>query len=109
MAAKPSAKKSETVEFRLSHADKTAFMALCRAEGLTASEAIRRAIDARVRRPAERSRSWRRMALAAGVGLALGAAAVPALAQALSPSRAAFDRLDRDHDGLLTFDEFRPR
>ncbi|UQV18680.1 EF-hand domain-containing protein [Brevundimonas albigilva] len=49
------------------------------------------------------------MALAAVVGLALGAAAVPALAQALSPSRAAFERLDRDHDGLLTFEEFRLR
>lgn len=109
MAAKPFAKKSETVEFRLSHADKTAFMALCRADGLTASEAIRRAIEARLRHRAERLRSWRRMALAAGVGLALGAAAVPALAQALSPSRTAFERLDRDHDGLLTFDEFRQR
>ncbi|MCV0413421.1 MAG: hypothetical protein K5831_00875 [Brevundimonas sp.] len=109
MAVRPSAKKSETVEFRLSHADKTAFVALCRAEGLTASEAIRRAIEARLRRPAERARFWRRMALAAVVGLALGAGAVPALAQALSPSRAAFERLDRDHDGLLTFEEFRLR
>ena len=38
-------KKSETVEIRLPHATKTAFMEKCRAEGRTASDAIRRFID----------------------------------------------------------------
>ena len=46
---------------------------------------------------------------AALAGLALGAVAVPALAQSRSaaPSRAAFDRLDRNHDGVVSFDEYR--
>jgi len=37
MTHRKSPKKTETVEIRLSHAAKTAFMARCRAEGMTAS------------------------------------------------------------------------
>lgn len=43
-------KKSETVEIRLPHATKTAFMDKCRTEGRTASEAIRRFIDSELDR-----------------------------------------------------------
>ncbi|WP_292045615.1 MULTISPECIES: hypothetical protein [unclassified Brevundimonas] len=105
-------KKDETVEVRLSHAAKTAFMARCQAEGRTASEAIRRFIDAELSQTAARrsvSTGWRQLAAAALAGLALGAVAAPALAQSRSaaPSRAAFDRLDRNHDGLVSFDEYR--
>ena len=44
---------------------------------------------------------WRR--------LALGAVAVPSLAQSPAEpgSRAAFERLDRNHDAMVSFDEFR--
>ncbi|GAW40898.1 hypothetical protein SH203_01300 [Brevundimonas sp. SH203] len=106
-------KKDETVEVRLSHAAKTAFMARCQAEGRTASEAIRRFIDAELNQTTAARRSvpagWRQLAAAALAGLALGAVAVPALAQshAAPPSRAAFDRLDRNHDGVVSFDEYR--
>ena len=105
-------KKDETVEVRLSYAAKTAFMARCQAEGRTASEAIRRFIDAELNQTAARRSiptGWRQLAAAALAGLALGAVAVPALAQSRSaaPSRAAFDRLDRNHDGVVSFDEYR--
>lgn len=105
-------KKDETVEVRLSHAAKTAFMARCQTEGRTASEAIRRFIDAELNQTAARrsiSAGWRQLAAAALAGLALGAVAAPALAQshAAPPSRAAFERLDRNHDGVISFDEYR--
>ena len=104
-------KKTETVEIRLPHATKTAFMARCRDEGRTASDAIRRFIDAELNatssgRPQPRL-SWRPL-LAAVAGLALGAVAAPSLAQS-SPTRADFDRLDRNHDGVVSFDEYRAR
>ena len=35
--------------------------------------------------------------------------AAPSLAQTAPASRPAFDHLDRDHDGLLSFEEFRAR
>jgi len=106
-------KKSETVEIRLPYVTKTAFMARCRAEGRTASDAIRSFIDAELDR-SEEVRSpvrpgWSPLLAAAAAGLALGAAAAPSLAQSVAPSKAAFDHLDRDHDGVLRFDEFRAR
>ena len=56
-------KKTETVEIRLPHATKTAFMARCRDEGRTASDAIRRFIDAELNatssgRPQPRLTCW---------------------------------------------------
>ncbi|MGX1588635.1 EF-hand domain-containing protein [Brevundimonas diminuta] len=107
MTHRKSPKKTETVEIRLSHTAKTAFMARCRAQGMTASEAIRRFIDAD--RGDVRVAPWRQIWIAAVAGLALGAVAAPSLAQSLSPSRAAFDRLDRDRNGVVTFEEFRAR
>ena len=106
-------KKSETVEIRLPHATKSAFMARCRAEGRTASDAIRRFIDAELSQTSATRRaprlSWRPLLAAAVAGLALGAVAAPSLAQSAPPSRAAFDRMDRSHDGVLSFDEYRAR
>ncbi|TFW15340.1 hypothetical protein EGY25_00075 [Brevundimonas intermedia] len=114
-------KKSETVEIRLPHATKTAFMARCRAEGRTASDAIRRFIDAELSQTSSTRRSprlaprlaprlsWRPLLAAAVAGLALGAVAAPSLAQSSPPSRAAFDRMDRNHDGVVSFDEYRAR
>ena len=104
-------KKTETVEIRLPHATKTAFMARCRAEGRTASDAIRRFIDAELSQNSATRRAprlgWR--PLLAVAGLALGAVAAPSLAQSSPPSRAAFDRMDRNHDGVVSFDEYRAR
>ncbi|WP_426025120.1 EF-hand domain-containing protein [Brevundimonas sp. TSRC1-1] len=106
-------KKSETVEIRLPHATKTAFMDKCRIEGRTASEAIRRFIDSELDRSTTARSSirmgWRQLLAAAFAGLALGAVAAPSLAQSVTPDRAAFNRLDRDHDGMVSFEEFRAR
>jgi hypothetical protein len=111
-AAKP-AKKSETIEVRLSHEAKTAFMDRCRLDERTASEAIRLFIDGQidphVTAPRRRSPHWR-TAIAAAVGVALGmGAAAPSLARASQTSRAAFDQFDRNRDGVLSYDEFRSR
>jgi len=110
---RPKLKKSETVEVRLPYATKTAFMSRCRAEGRTASDAIRRFIEDEVSptRGARRAfpGAWRQLLAAAVAGLAIGAVAAPSLAQSAPPSRAAFDRLDRNHDGVVSFDEFRAR
>ncbi|MGV9006098.1 MAG: hypothetical protein ACOH1H_05085 [Brevundimonas sp.] len=103
-------KKSETIEIRLPHATKTAFMACCKDERRTVSEAVRAFMEREIggnRRPG-RTRGWHALA-ALVAGLALGAVAAPSLAQsqAAPGSRAAFDRLDRNHDGLVSLDEFR--
>src|SRR5690606_11449001 len=107
-------KKSETIEVRLPFETKTAFMARCRNDGRTASEAVRAYIDREiaaepVRR--ERSRWWQVAAAAAAAGLALGAVAATSLAQVAMSHEAAqaFHALDADHDGVLTLAEFRGR
>jgi hypothetical protein len=107
------AKKSETIEIRLSYEAKTAFMERCRLERRSASEALRLFIDAQldarsgVRPP--RSPSWR-IVVAGMIGAALGlGAAAPSFAHATEYSKAAFDRLDRNHDGVLSYREFRSR
>ncbi|WP_396593000.1 EF-hand domain-containing protein [Brevundimonas sp. R86498] len=103
-------KKSETLEVRLPHAAKTAFMDRCHASGLTASEVVRTLIEREVAGPrGRRSRTgWQALA-AAIAGVALGAIAVPSIAQALPGSRADFDRMDADRDGVVTFAEFQDR
>jgi hypothetical protein len=113
MASSRPPKKSETIEIRLSHEAKAAFMERCRLEKRTASDAIRLFIDDRLHpRSAAGGRrlpSWRIVA-AGAIGLALGlGAAAPSFAHAMQTSRAAFDRLDRNHDGVLTYSEFRAR
>lgn len=105
-------KKSETLEIRLPHAAKAAFMQRCRADGLTASEVVRDLIERRVQTVAARPRRLARAgwALAAALGgVAIGAAAAPAIAQALPGSQAAFDQLDTNRDGVLTPAEFSAR
>ena len=103
-------KKSETLEVRLPYATKTAFMARCRDDGRTASEAVRAFVDREVETGAERSRRFRlrgwQALVAALAGLAVGAVAAPSLADPASMSRAVFDRMDRNHDGVLSFAEF---
>ena len=109
MASIKPPKKSETIEVRLSHEAKTAFMERCRRERLTASEAIRLFIDDQAGPKPRRRRGayWRIIAAGvAGAVLGLGAAA-PSLAWGAQNTRTAFDRLDRNHDGVLNYQEFK--
>ncbi len=106
-------KKSETIEIRLSHEAKAAFMERCRQDQRTASEAVRSFIEAEIDpRPAvpeRRTHAWRILAAALfGAALGVGAAA-PSLAHAAHGDRAAFDQLDRNHDGVLSYQEFQRR
>jgi len=109
-AGKPP-KKSDMLEVRLPHETKVAFMARCRETRRTASEAVRvfidQELDGRAGRPSRPSLVWRVLA-AALAGLAVGAAAAPSLARPLS-THGAFDRLDVNHDGVLSFEEFSRR
>jgi hypothetical protein len=108
----PRLKKSETLEIRLPYPTKLAFMARCRDEGRTASEALRGYIDGAVEaRPARKAR--RNLIAGALVAAAVGAIALPSLAH--PTLRAQFDRLaaaadfarlDTDHDGKISFAEF---
>jgi hypothetical protein len=136
MSAKPRLKKSETLEIRLPYPTKLAFMARCRDEGRSASEALRGFIEGHIEPPRAVRRSPLRLLsgrlisgrlisgrLVAGalVAAAVGAIALPSLAR---PSlRAQFDRLDlaghgaisltdfarldSNHDGEVSFAEFR--
>jgi len=103
-------KKTETLEIRLGHDAKTAFMARCRREGVTASDAVRAFIEGEGRsRRSRRATVGLVSAMAAGIaGLVVGAAAAPSVAQTATDA-SSFARLDRDHDGLLTPAEFSAR
>ncbi|WP_174274054.1 EF-hand domain-containing protein [Sphingomonas bacterium] len=113
MTTARSSKKSETIEVRLSYAAKIAFMARCRQERRTASEAIRLFIDDTIApHPHIRLRpiAHARIVMAGVVGAMLGVgAAAPSFAHATENSQAAFDRLDRNHDGVLSAKEFLDR
>jgi hypothetical protein len=102
-------KKTETIELRLPHEMKAAFMARCRASGASASEALRGFIAdyAEGRTGARRRRRLvtpARAAILAGALLAGAALAQPSMARASLP--AAFARIDADHDGKISFEEF---
>jgi hypothetical protein len=101
-------KKSDTIEVRLPHAVKRAFMDQCRAEGRTASDVVRGFVETRIAgeqagRPA--SRRWLRPVVAAGMIGALGLA-MPAAVTAAPDFRPGFAAVDRNHDGILTPDEY---
>jgi hypothetical protein len=99
-------KKSETIEVRLPYAAKQAFMARCRAEGRTASDAVRAFIEAET---AERPRGRRGVLaarLAAGALLAAAAGAIAAPTLAHTNRTAEFERLDANHDGVISKAEF---
>jgi len=110
MTVQQSPKKSETLEIRLPYATKTAFMARCRDEGRTASDAMRGFIDGELVGRSRPSRSiWWQALAAVSAGIAIGAVAAPSVAQTRPVDRAAFDRLDRDGNGALAFEEFARR
>lgn len=110
--AKP--KKSESLEIRLPYTTKTAFMARCRDEGRSASDAVRDFIDGYIEpapAPAKARRSGGlRLAVAAAAVAALAGFAAPTLARPVLASTtldAEFKRLDKNGDGRLSLEEFR--
>jgi hypothetical protein len=62
-------------------------------------------------RPARRRTfaAWRLLAAGLAGGLLGIGFAVPSLAHDAASDRAGFDRLDTDHDGALSFSEYRAR
>jgi hypothetical protein len=104
-------KKSDTIEVRLPHAVKRAFMERCRAEGRTASDVVRGFVEARVAGEPSRPivlRRWLRPAAAAAMLGSLGLV-MPSAVTAAPDLRPSFAMIDRNHDGLLTPDEFGAR
>jgi hypothetical protein len=110
MSAPRKLKKSESLEIRIPYPTKQAFMARCRDEGRSASEAVRGYIEGEldaVPKPAPRRMPWRLIA-GALIAAAVGAAAVPSLARP-GLKAAEFTALDANHDGVLTDAEFQRR
>lgn len=120
-------KKSESVEVRLPYETKLAFLAACQAEQRTASDVIRAAIEDYLAAQAEPQQPdaapsnivsmipqalRKKRYLAAGAAGAIGLAALVAMPSAAAPSRssqdkaAAFANLDRNGDGVVTYEEF---
>jgi hypothetical protein len=81
-------KKSETIEVRLAYETKLAFMARCRADGVSASETLRRFIAEMLENAAARRARRRRRAVRVGLAIAaataVAAAAEPTLARAVA-------------------------
>jgi hypothetical protein len=103
-------KKSESLEIRIPYPTKQAFMARCRDEGRSASEALRALIEGQLEATARRQPQparrlgWRFIA-GALIAAAVGAAAVPSLARP-GLRAAEFATLDANHDGVLSFSEY---
>ncbi len=108
MPAPKSAKKTGTVEIRLTDEMKAAFTERCRREDVTVSEAVRRLMERQLNGATDRVRRGRARLIAAGLlGVVIGAgAAAPSFAQSAATNRPSFEQLDRDHDGVLTPAEF---
>ncbi|WP_340645540.1 hypothetical protein [Phenylobacterium sp.] len=103
-------KKSESLEIRIPHPTKEAFMARCRADGRSASEALRAFIDQQLEAPAKprAPRKGLRLIVGAAIAAAVGAAALPSLARP-TVAAAQFDHIDANHDGLISRTEYAAR
>jgi hypothetical protein len=106
MSAPRKLKKSETLEIRLPYPTKLAFMARCQADGVSASEALRGFIDEEISEMAPPRRTPR-LLVGALIAAAVGAVAVPAIAGQSLVSRLAFERIDANHDGVISYAEYR--
>ncbi len=110
MPRKP--KKDETLEVRLPHETKHAFMERCKAEGRTASEAVRGFIEDHLARPFETKEPAMKFPRTAPVALAAAAAIAAVSVFAAQPSRAGpdlqamFKLMDINGDGTVTAEEF---
>ena len=92
---------------------KSAFRDKCLREGRTASDALRSFIGEQLEPGAgarRRRRSLWRIGAAVAVGAVLGGGvAAPSIAASSDNTRSAFHALDRDRDGVLSYEEFRSR
>jgi hypothetical protein len=113
MASAKFTKKNDSIEIRLPDQTKAAFREKCRREGRTVSDAVRSIIDEQLEPRGTLRRSRRsiwRFGLAVTAGAVLGGGlAAPSIAASADNSPSAFRSLDRDHDGALTYEEFRSR
>jgi hypothetical protein len=115
MSAPRKLKKSETLEIRIPYPTKQAFMARCRAEGVSASEVVRAFVEQRLEPARPPDRRLRRLAIGGLIAAAVGAVAVPSLAGPRLAAglardlvgRMAFARIDTNHDGVISFAEYR--
>lgn len=115
----PRMKKSETLEVRIPHETKQAFLNACREDGTTASEVVREQVqsylDAREPPQQEKGKlmqfspNVRRYGprVAAGGAIAIGLTALAVLPSAAAPDfKAQFARLDANGDGVVSVEEF---
>lgn len=107
------AKKSETIELRVSHAVKQAFMTRCEAEGANASAVLRGCIETYLAgadsKPVE-NRTMKSILLKpalAAISIAGAAFALHAPALSAPDVAAHFARLDANGDGKVTREELR--
>lgn len=115
MSAPRKLKKSETLEIRIPFPTKQAFMARCQADGVSASEAVRGFIDGQLEPAAAVRRRAPRLLIGGLIAAAVGAIAVPSLAgPAVAAglardlvSKVAFERIDTNHDGVISYAEYR--
>lgn len=110
-------KKSESLDVRLPYSVKRAFMAATRRNGETASAAVRRFIDGYIEETEAgapyplfkdtamtvKRNPLKSLAIISGAAGALSLAALPSAAD---PS--AFEKLDKNNDGVLVADEIAP-
>jgi hypothetical protein len=120
-------KKSESIEVRLPYETKRDFLAACKAADRTVSDVVRESIDAYVEgsgaskasapAPADNLVALvpkalrRKRYMVAGAASVLGLAALAALPSAAAPNNAseraaAFSKLDRNSDGVVSYQEF---
>jgi hypothetical protein len=115
MSAPRRLKKSESLEIRIPYPTKQAFMARCQADGVSASEALRGFIDGQLAPAAPARRKAPRLVIGALIAAAVGAIAAPTLAgPAVAAglardlvSKVAFERIDANHDGVISYAEYR--
>lgn len=115
MSAPRKLKKSESLEIRIPYPTKLAFMARCQADGVSASETLRGFIDGRLApAPAPKRRAAPRLIIGALIAAAVGAIAVPSLAGPAVAAglardlvaKVAFERIDTNHDGVISYAEY---
>ena len=105
-------KKTESLEVRLPHAVKRAFMARARSQGRTASSLVREFIESYLAgtNPAMEKRAMLRRLAPPAALTSFAAAAIalhmPTAASAAPDLKTLFERLDSDRDGRLSSDEF---